>query len=423
MPIASNSIRAICWLMLFLLGTLSHVVACASGTDSTRVGGTWLREATGLQQTSNLGVVSVRWRVPLFEGRSNVVREASETESGGSLGKSGVIDSDFPIETRRMGAPATSRDGRRVFVGGLDGTLRCLDAEDGRILWMKVSGGAFDSTPAIFNDLLAAGNSDGLIGAFRQADGRTVWQHKVQGAFVGRPVFASDRVFFMMGNDNLIALDIASGDWKWAYKRDLPVGRFKVAGTSNPLVEKDRIFIGFADGTLALLSFADGNAISTKNLSQSGDRFTDVDTEPLIHNGTLIVASFSTGLFGLDPATLEERWRFPLVGASSPAVSGSTLYVSDGESRVVALDLSSGKPRVLWVFKSEKGDLSRPVVAGRWLLVSSSVYSLIVLERSSGRVAQVFNPGKGATSPPTVAGNRIFWVSNGETLYCLDIVP
>lgn len=422
MPIGTISLRSIFWL-LFSMGGVGQF-ACASGSENaTRMGGSWLREASGMQQTSNLGVVSVRWRVPLFEGRTNVVREESNSEERASLGKSGVIDSDFPIETRRMGAPAVSRDGHRVFVGGLDGTLRCLDAEDGRTIWMKVSGGAFDSTPATSSDLLAAGNSDGWIGVVRQADGRTTWQHKVQGTFVGRPVFASDRVYFMMGNDNLIALDIASGDWKWAYKRDLPVGRFKVAGTSNPLSENDRIFVGFADGTLALLSAVDGNVIATKNLSQSGDRFTDVDTEPLIHNGTLIVASFSSGIFGLDPATLDERWRFPLIGASSPAVSGSVLYVSDGESRVVALDLSSGKPHVQWVFRAEKGDLSRPMVAGRWLLISSSVYSLIVLDRSNGRVAQVFNPGKGATSPPTVAGNRIYWVSNGETLYCMDIAP
>jgi outer membrane protein assembly factor BamB len=375
--------------------------------------------------TAKLGVLSVRWRVALFSERGNLVREGGESGEGKPVlqAKSDVIDADFPVETRRQGSPAVSQDGRKVFVGGLDGTLRCLDSESGKTIWVRASGGAFDSTPVAMDEVLAAGNADGWIGLVRQSDGRTVWQHRVQGAFVGKPVFSGGQVYFMMGNDNLIAIDVASGAWKWAYKRDVPVGRFKVVGTSNPLVDGERLALGFADGNVVLLNRADGNPITLRNLAKSGDRFTDVDSEPVLLGGSLIVSSFSSGLFGLDPATLEEKWSLPLIGASSPAVHGSMLYISDGGSRVLAIDLASGKPVIRWVFKSEKGDLSRPVVAGRWLLVSSSVYSLIVLERASGKVVQVFNPGKGATSAPTVAGNRLFWVSNGETLYCMDIVP
>jgi hypothetical protein len=45
-----------------------------------------------------------------------------------------------------------------------------------------------------------------------------------------------------------------------------------------------------------------------------------------------------------------------------------------------------------------------------------------VLEQSTGRLLQVFNPGKGSFSRPSVQGTRAYWVSNGQTLYAMSVV-
>jgi hypothetical protein len=46
---------------------------------------------------------------------------------------------------------------------------------------------------------------------------------------------------------------------------------------------------------------------------------------------------------------------------------------------------------------------------------------LLVLDRSDGHLLQVFNPGKGSVAPPAVGGGRIYWISNGQVLYCMDL--
>ncbi|HEX8550523.1 MAG TPA: PQQ-binding-like beta-propeller repeat protein [Abditibacteriaceae bacterium] len=49
------------------------------------------------------------------------------------------------------GAPSFSPDGTRVFVGGNDGALRCLDAAKGTELWRFESGAAVRFSPTVWN--------------------------------------------------------------------------------------------------------------------------------------------------------------------------------------------------------------------------------------------------------------------------------
>jgi outer membrane protein assembly factor BamB len=151
------------------------------------------------------------------------------------------------------------------------------------------------------------------------------------------------------------------------------------------------------------------------------DSFLDVDTDPLLLDDTLYVASFKSGILALDPRSLKERWRFGAEGPSSLVYRDGLLYFTTADAKVVALDAKLGKPA--WTFSARKGGLSRPVLADRWLLVSSEEYSLMALDRRNGTLVQLFNPGKGASAAPAVSGSRVFWVSNGETLYSMELVP
>ena len=74
-----------------------------------------------------------------------------------------------------------------------------------------------------------------------------------------------------------------------------------------------------------------------------------------------------------------------------------------------------------WRFKAGKGTLSEPVIAKKWLLVSSGEHSLLVLDQASGKLMQVFNPGKGSGSIPAVSGNMVYWISNGQVLYAMRL--
>ena len=335
--------------------------------------------------------------------------------------RSVLVDPDnISLDRQHHGTPATSQDGRRVYAGSVDGSFHCFDTEKGKLVWRKFTQGPVESEPTVKDGIVYVGSGDGNLYAFRASDGELLWTYRTSGSVPGRPIVAGDNVLVMTHLNNLICLDANTGKWRWGYRRDVPVGRFQVKGVANPTVSGNLVYAGFSDGTLVALSLKDGSPQEVKRLSDKKDRFLDVDTDPLLLDDTLYVASFKSGVLALDPNSLKERWRFEAEGPSSLVHRDGLLYFTTADATVVALDAKRGKP--VWIFSARKGGLSRPVVADRWLLVSSEEYSLMALDRLNGTLVQLFNPGKGASAAPAVLGSRVFWVSNGETLYSMELV-
>ncbi len=335
--------------------------------------------------------------------------------------RSCLVDPDnVSLEGHHHGTPATSSDGRFVYAGGVDGSFHCFDAKTGKLIWREFTQGPVESEPTVYGGTVYVGSADGGLYAFRASDGELLWSYRMTGSVPGRPVVNGDNVLVMTHLNNLVCLDANTGKWRWGYRRDVPVGRFQIKGVANPTVVGNSVYAGFSDGTLVNLSLHDGSPREVKHLAEKQDRFWDVDTDPLVLDDTVYVASFQSGILALDANTLKQRWKFEAEGPSTLVHKDGLLYFTTADAKVVALDARLGKPA--WTFSARQGGLSRPAVTDQWLLVSSEEYSLMALDRHSGALVQLFNPGKGASAAPKVSGSRVFWVSNGETLYSMELV-
>ncbi|HOX44682.1 MAG TPA: PQQ-binding-like beta-propeller repeat protein [Myxococcota bacterium] len=328
--------------------------------------------------------------------------------------------SGLPLDYSHHGSPAVDLQGTRVYVGSQSGAFSCLDSQTGKVLWRKLGTGPFDGQPVVAGGMVLAGTGGGMLYAFREADGEVLWAHQTTSAIDGRPISAGELVLFTTNSNALTALDLQTGAWRWAYRRDVPAGRFQIKGSPSPLVLGDHVYLGFSDGYLVKLALADGSVLAARKLSEQSARFTDVDSDPVLVGDSLIVGVFGRGVIGLDPEDLKERWVHEADGPSSFAERNGVLFYSTGDSKVEALNVRDNK--VLWRFDAKSGSLTAPIAVGPWLLVTSSEQSLMVLDQSSGQLLQVFNPGKGSFSRPSVQGTRAYWVSNGQTLYAMSVV-
>jgi len=328
--------------------------------------------------------------------------------------------SGLPLDYSHHGSAAVSGQGTRVYVGSQSGAFSCLDAQTGRVVWRKLGTGPFDGQPLVAGGMVIAGTGAGMLYAFREADGEVLWSYESTSGLDGRPVVAGELVLFTSNANVLTALDLSTGAWRWAYRRDVPAGRFQIKGSPSPLIHGEHLFLGYSDGYLVKLALRDGSVLAARKLAEQGARFTDVDSDPLLVDGRLVVGVFGRGVVCLDPEDLKERWVHPADGPSSFARRDGVIFYSTGDSKVEALRIADSKP--VWRFDAKNGSLTAPVAVGPWLLVTSSEQSLMVLEQSTGRLLQVFNPGKGSFSRPTVQGGRAYWVSNGQTLYAMSVV-
>lgn len=118
-----------------------------------------------------------------------------------------TVDADAP--TLRFATPLVY--GGRVFVGGSDGVLRCLDLYTGDERWRFRSDGNFASAPAVVGDVVYAGTLSDTLYAFALDTGERVWEVALRGRMKSAPVAAGDRLIVATEPSHLTAFGPAAG--------------------------------------------------------------------------------------------------------------------------------------------------------------------------------------------------------------------
>jgi outer membrane protein assembly factor BamB len=345
-------------------------------------------------------VVSVRWRRHLNE--ENAILPLNR------------------IEYKPQEFASATSDGERVFVGTSNKSFWAFSTRDGSILWRHPVGGAIAGRPLYVEETGAVyfGSDDGGMYALDAATGKERWVYRTHGPIASLPVYQDGMLFFMNGENRIYSLDAKSGGWRWQYDRESP-DAFTIRGYPSPLVLGDRVYAGFSDGYLGCLQASNGEVIWARSLAGESTRFMDVDSTPLYYRGLIFVSDYSTGVYALEPKDGSTRWRYDVEGAGSVAARGSRLYFTAAKAGLHALDIDG---HLLWrQALSEGGELSRPEIVDRYVMVSASAGGTYFADAMTGRLYQFFFPGHGVTSPPATDGRQVYVLSNAGYFYALGL--
>jgi outer membrane protein assembly factor BamB len=310
----------------------------------------------------------------------------------------------------------------RVVVGTRAGRVSALRRRDGTVLWTTPVSGAVDAQ-ASFDARLGqvyVGTDDGTFYALDPATGAIRWQFKARGAVERAPAIDGDMLFVATNADRVIALDARTGESRWQYDREPPEG-FTIHGYAGPRVHKDVVVAGFSDGFLVVLRKEDGEPVWARSLASAAEQYVDVDSTPLVLNGEIVASSYSGGLYALSLEGGEQRWRLAVEGAGTVSLIDGRLYYAAPRDGLTALTTDG---QILWrQGLAEAGDLNLPQAAGPYLLFTGSRAGLFVVDRATGRLLQVFNPGRGMCGAPALGpdGRTAYVLSNSGSLYALSV--
>jgi outer membrane protein assembly factor BamB len=313
--------------------------------------------------------------------------------------------------------------GSRLVIGSRRGHVAALRVDDGRVLWSTPISGAVDSE-ALYDrahDQVYVGSDDGFLYALEPAGGAVRWSHKAKGAIERPPEIASDSLYVATAEDRVIALEPRTGRFRWQYERERPEG-FTIHGHAGPRLAGGRVYAGFSDGFLVALNTAGGEVIWARSLAAASEQYVDVDSTPTIAGDTLIVSSFSGGLYALAAANGDVRWRLGLEGTGTARLHGDRLYFASPREGLAALTLEG---RMLWrQGLAEAGELTTPIFAGPYLVFSGARAGLFVVDRASGQLLQLFNPGRGVCGSAALdaEARNLYVLVNSGTVYGLRIV-
>jgi outer membrane protein assembly factor BamB len=318
--------------------------------------------------------------------------------------------------------------GQQLVIGSRASAIVSVGTERGQVQWATSASGGIDSQ-AYFDakhNQVYVGADDGTFYSLDPTAGNVRWSYHAKGAIEQAPDVGGDTVYFGTAADRVIALDASNGKWRWQYERETPEG-FTIHGYSGPRAMGEDVIAGFSDGYLVSLNGGSGEVVWARSLAAVSDQFVDVDSTPTVVGNTIYASSYSGGLYAVDAKDGAVRWRVGIEGVSSvfaarsSGLAGSRLYFAAPREGLHAADRDG---HVLWrQGLRQAGDLTTPVVVGSYLVFSGSRAGLFIVDRETGKLLEIFNPGSGICAAPTIdpSGSRLYVLSNGGALYALDL--
>ncbi|MDP4215828.1 MAG: PQQ-binding-like beta-propeller repeat protein [Bacteroidota bacterium] len=333
-----------------------------------------------------------------------------------------------------FGAPIRSTPavfGNRVFVGCGDGTLYCLDAGSGKVLWGFPTGGPVYSSPAASASSVYFSSRDGYVYSLSSRDGKLRWKFKM-GPDLGKenywdnylssPVIAGPNLFIGSGDGCLYALESVTGKVIWKYSSGAKI-------RTTPALSGDHVVFGNNAGNLFDLDrrtgalrwkFATDGASNTFE-SKNNDR-TSIYCSASIAQGMVVSGGRDAIVYGLDLNSGKEKWRYDHKGPwiLSTAIKGAEVFVGCGSDLLVqALDLQTGKEK--WRLKNPSAVFSSITVAGDMLYYTDINFSgNLHAVNTSGVEKWTFPVGSKTFSTPVVAGGMIYCGTEDGAFYGLE---
>lgn len=316
---------------------------------------------------------------------------------------------------------------KRVYIGTTEGNLFAFDTA-GRRRFFYDAGAQIESRPGIdakTGEIYFA-SVDGTVHALI-ADGEVKWKNKLIGSIRTKPIVTHDALFFVSENDVITALARDDGRILWNYEKD-PVNEITIAGHAGLLLEERKLYAAFTDGSVAALNPVDGRLFWEIETALDVDRrpgnvpqFLDVDTTPVLLRGTLYVASFTAGLYALDPINGTVQWRDETFqGVTGLAGAGRMLVISSARRGISLMDLRDRT--VQWEKAPERGAPTAPVVTETGTVIYGETQgSLLALSLSDGREIARAEGGFGFSAAPVAFGKVGGAISNGGRFLFLRI--
>ena len=316
---------------------------------------------------------------------------------------------------------------KRVFIGTSEGNMFAFELS-GRRLFFYDAGAQIEAKAAVDS---TSGEVyfpavDGTVHALT-VNGAAKWRTKLIGAVRTQPLLTAEALYVVGDNDTITALARDDGRILWTYAKE-PVDEITIAGHAGMLLEGGRLYAAFTDGAVAAINPVDGRlfweietSLDVELRRGNVPQFLDVDTTPVLRQGTLYVASFTAGLYALDAKSGTVQWRdSAFTGVTGLATAGRMLVVASARRGLSLLDLRTRK--VQWEKPPERGAPTAPIVTETGTVIYGETRgSLLALSLADGREIARAEGGAGFSATPAVLGGFGGALSNGGRFLFLRV--
>ncbi len=303
-----------------------------------------------------------------------------------------------------------------IMVADHQGRVIALQPETGRMAWEISTKKAITAGPEVKEGKIFLGTHEGEVLAYQEKAGEFLWQANFSGAILAAPVAANGIAFVHGLDDSVVALSTVDGRQLWRYSVSTPP--LMLRQSSRPVLAKQHVIVGFANGKLVGLHPVDGapdwqQEISIAKGRSDIQRMNDISADPVVKDGVVYAVSYQGRIAAMQADTGILIWERELSSYSGIAVSTNAVYVSDVGGTVWALNRKTGA--VLWKETALSGrQLSAPAIAQDYIIVGDDDGYLHWISIKEGSlVARVLVDSKGIIATPVVKDDIVYVLGKG----------
>jgi outer membrane protein assembly factor BamB len=209
-----------------------------------------------------------------------------------------------------------------LYLGTPKGEMIAYNLDSGRPVWVERDKGVYHAAPIIAQDAIIYGTTEGRVYSRHHLTGKLNYSVDLGESIDSSGVVDKGILLFQLRNHKVVALDQKTGKILWAYRRSVPY-LTSLQRVARPLVDGNRVYVGFADGFLVAFSLQDGVVLWQTKLA-TGSKFVDIDATPLLVGQHLVV-----GLQGGGPLTMVEQQTGKIIRRVEVGVTRQLLRLGD----------------------------------------------------------------------------------------------
>jgi outer membrane protein assembly factor BamB len=314
----------------------------------------------------------------------------------------------------------------RLYAAAVDGTVEAIDAASGRTIWNKRLGERhggwkiwsrgdnslrWSGGPAVRGDLLVVGGLDGNVYALSAQDGSERWHAKVSSEVISRPAISERIVVVRTVDGRLTGLDAQDGSSKWVFDQQVPP--LSLRGNAPPIIVNDTVYDGFDNGKVVAVRLADGapqwvQTFATGEGRTEVERLSDVDGDLLVAGDNIYAVGYRGQVAAVTISSGRPLWQRDVSSYGGAAAGETTLVLADADGNIWAFDRETGVS--LWKQDQLKYRwLGSPAVVGKYVVVGDSEGYVHWLSLDEGKFAARERLSKKAIAgAPVVVGDTVY---------------
>ena len=313
-----------------------------------------------------------------------------------------------------------------LVTAGREGRIAVVNSSSGEIiretrLELPLSAGVGGNA-----ELWLVASRDGEVIAIDPASAQVKWKKAVPSEVLASPVVAAGAVIVRTVDGHVLSLDSRDGSLNWSHDKVLPP--LTLRGMSKPVLTRDSVIIGQENGRVIALELDSGKllwdvALSVPRGRSEIQRLVDIDGQAALYGRLLYAVGYQGRVAAIDVTNGQFSWARSFSSETGVSVDDQAVYVTDERGHVWALDRFNGA--TLWKQDALTArQVTRPVIAGDYLLVGDYAGVLHVLSRADGHFVareQLGSEGNGIFMPPLFRDGRIIVSLREGGIYALGI--